>query len=76
MMTHPVSLLMGGSVLGVALWLAYKYGKQTARLAALRRELKKRAEEQAYVQQIHNSVRHLSRRDVYSRLQNVANKLR
>ena len=51
---------------GLALWLARRCGRQSARIEALKKE----AQEYAKAQQISNRVRRMSMDDVRRRLQN------
>ena len=62
-----------GAVLGVAFWLASKNGSKSAQLEALKRELKKQAEEQRRAQQITGYVYALSPNDARRRLHKLAN---
>ena len=75
MMLWPlVTILCGGGILGVALWLACQNGSKSAQLEALKAELKKQAREQERAQQITNYVYALSGDDVRRRLHNVAHR--
>ena len=73
MFWHLVTVLCGGGIVGIALWLASKNGSKSAQLEALKAELKKRAEEQRRAQQITDRVYTLSMDDIRRRLHEVAN---
>ena len=61
-------------LLGLVVSFSSKNGSKAAQLEALKAELKKRAEEQAYAQKIINNVSNLSDDDVRKRLQDVSSK--
>ena len=68
MLGHWVAVLCGGGLFGVALWLAAKNGSKSARLEALKAELKKQAEEQRRAQKIMDRVGRMSADDARRRL--------
>lgn len=60
----------------VALFLSRREGGKAAQLEALKKELKKRAEEQERAQKITDNVNNMPSNDVRDRLQNLPNKQR
>ena len=76
MLWHLVAVLCGGGLLGVALVLASKNGSKSARLEALKAELKKQAEEQTRANRIIDKVNALSADDARRRLHEIANQQR
>lgn len=69
-----LAILGGGSLLGIALWLASKNGSKAAQLEALKAELKKQAEEQTRANKIMDNVRNMPNNDVRKRLQDISSK--
>ena len=63
-----------GLLWAVGLWLASRDGNKAAKLAALKEEIKKRAEEQERYNAINNSVDNRSIDDVRERLSNLKSK--
>ena len=58
----------------IAIYLAKNEGSKSAKLEALKLELKKQAEEQRRMHEVSNVVRNMSDDDVRSRLHNIQGK--
>lgn len=64
----------GAGGLAVIVWLAMRVGSKSARLEALRADMKYRAKEHAYVETVLNRVNRMPERTVRLRLRRLGSK--
>lgn len=76
MATYIIAFLVIEGLLAAVIILASKHGSKAEKLEALKKELRKQAEEQERVNEIHSNVSNLNKSDVYSLLQKTSNKQR